>query len=186
MSKNKPFAWAFVVLALVMLLTRGSHFGTSYLLPDASVAIFFLGGLLLRRSWAFASLLIVAFLVDVWAINFQNVPAYCFTPAYVGLLPTYGALWLSGVWLSSSNSPFEAKTFFTVAVASTCAAFVISNAFFYGFSGHFGTMSGFEFAHAVAQYLPSYAGFTLLYLGFAWLGRLVWKAHKHNDQALNH
>ena len=186
MIKNKQLAWTFVVLGLVMLLTRGSHFGTSYLLPDASVAIFFLGGLLLRRSWAFASLLIVAFLVDIWAINFQNVPAYCFTPAYVGLLPTYGALWFAGLWLSRQAQPFEAKPFFALALASSLLAFVISNAFFYGFSGHFATMTAADFAAAVQQYLPEYVGFSLVYAGAAWLGRFAWISSKSAQQSASH
>ncbi|MBU3737207.1 MAG: hypothetical protein FGM62_09580 [Methylobacterium sp.] len=173
-------------LVLAMLLTRGSHFGNSFLLPDASLAVFFLGGMLLGRHRAFIGLLAVAFLVDIWAINFQNVPAYCFTPAYVGLLPTYGLVWLSGVWLSRRAAPFAAKAYFLTAAASTLLAFVISNAFFYGFSGHFMTMQASDFANAVAQYLPAYAGFTLLYLGVAWLGRLLWKFINRQEQALNY
>lgn len=186
MIKNKQLAWTLVVLAVVMLLTRGSHFGTGYLLPDASVAIFFLGGLLLRRSWAFAGLLIIAFLVDIWTINFQNVPAYCFTPAYVGLIPTYGALWLAGLWLSRQSQPFAAKPFFVVALASNIAAFVISNAFFYGFSGHFATMTAVDFAAAVQQYLPEYVGFGMMYAGAAWFGRFAWLSSKSAQQSTSH
>lgn len=173
-------------LLLAMLLTRGSHFGTSFLLPDASLAVFFLGGILLARHRVFIGLLAAAFAIDIWAINFQNVPAYCFTPAYVGLLPTYGLVWMSGVWLSRRAAPFAAGVFFPAAVASTLLAFLISNAFFYGFSGHFTTMQASDFASAVAQYLPAYAGFTLLYLAAAWLGRLLWKAINRHEQALNH
>ena len=49
-SYKKPLLIA-VAIAFAMLLTRGSHVLTQVSLPDASLALFLLGGLLLKR-WA--------------------------------------------------------------------------------------------------------------------------------------
>ena len=49
-----PFAKPLLIaaaIAFAMLLTRGSHVLTHVSLPDASLALFLLGGLLLKR-WA--------------------------------------------------------------------------------------------------------------------------------------
>ena len=41
----------FTVLALLIAATRFSHTGTAWLPPDASWAVFFLGGFYLAREW---------------------------------------------------------------------------------------------------------------------------------------
>jgi len=46
---NKHLAIA-AVIAFFMLLTRGSHVLTHVSLPDASLVLFLLGGLLLKRA----------------------------------------------------------------------------------------------------------------------------------------
>ena len=52
----------FVALATLMAATRFNHFGSAVSLPDASLAVFFLGGLYLSRS-ARGSMMIFAALI---------------------------------------------------------------------------------------------------------------------------
>ncbi len=50
---RSTFVGLFAVLTLLMVTTRFKHFGDLMHLPDASMAVFFLGGLYLRRHLAF-------------------------------------------------------------------------------------------------------------------------------------
>ena len=47
------------LFALVMIATRFNHFGDALHLPDASMALFFLGGLYLRKHLAFLGFVVV-------------------------------------------------------------------------------------------------------------------------------
>lgn len=157
-------------LAALIAVTRTTHFGTSELLPDASLAAFLLGGLLLQRACGFAALLAVAFGADVLSAQTATEAGWCLTPAYFGLIPTYGVLWLAGRWLEKTRLEFIASTSMTLAAISL--AFVVSNATWYVFSGTLDGMGAAEFAQKVAQYFTPYMGSALLYLVPAWLG---WK-----------
>ena len=46
MLKNQKSLWIGSALFAAILLTRSSHFGTSVALPDATLAVLFIGGLL--------------------------------------------------------------------------------------------------------------------------------------------
>jgi hypothetical protein len=162
-------------LAAAIALTRTSHFGTSEILPDASLAAFLLGGLLLQRSCGFGVMLAVAFGADVISAQTATEAGWCITPAYFGLIPTYGVLWLTGRWLGSRFQQSGKFDFVHAAVASLAAialAFVISNATWYAFSGTVAGMGIPEFTLAVAKYFPPYLGSAMLYLIPVWLG---WK-----------
>ena len=87
-------------LAALMAATRFHHFGSAFHLPDASLAVFFLGGLYLRRTAAFGAYIGLAALLDYVAIVHGGVSDWCVTPAYAFLLPTYACLWWAGVWCS--------------------------------------------------------------------------------------
>jgi hypothetical protein len=98
MSPTPQRAGLFLVLALVMALTRINHFGV---LPDASWAVFFLAGFYLRGSarWAFPLLMAEAVLVDFIVIRSAGMDFfahYCVSPAYWCLAAAYGALWFAG------------------------------------------------------------------------------------------
>ena len=158
-------------LAILLTLTRTSHFGTSAILPDASLAVFLLGGFLLQRSCGFAVLLAAAFGADVLSAQTATEAGWCLTPAYVGLVPTYGVLWLAGRWLAKTR---QLDFFHAAGVASLAIAlaFVISNATWYAFSGTAGNLGITDFALAVAKYFPPYLGSAMLYLVPVYLG---WK-----------
>ncbi|MBI5626373.1 MAG: hypothetical protein HY935_04130, partial [Nitrosomonadales bacterium] len=104
MNNTKNIA-IYATLAALMAATRFNHFGSAVSLPDASFAIFFLGGLYLARfaraSMAvFIMLILEAGLIDYYATSIQGVSDWCLTPAYWFLIPTYGSLWLAGHWFA--------------------------------------------------------------------------------------
>ncbi len=160
-----------LVLALAMAATRMSHFGTSELLPDASLAVFLLGGMLLGGWQCFAMLFAVAFGADVLSAQTAEEAGWCLTPAYWGLLPTYAVLWLAGRKLGKYDSPSFVRDA-GISVGAIALAFVISNAAWFAFSNTLGGMNAGEFALTVAKYFPPYLGSAMLYLAPLWLG---WK-----------
>ena len=83
-------------LAVVMCMTRFSHFGTAIHLPDASMAVFFLGGLYVRRHLAFFGYAALAGALDFASVRYAGTSDFCITPAYSFLLPAYAVLWYAG------------------------------------------------------------------------------------------
>lgn len=164
----------FATLAALMAATRFDHFGSAVSLPDASLAVFFLGGLYLARSArvsvaAFIALILEAGLIDFYATSVQGISDWCMTPAYWFLIPTYGSLWLVGSWFALRHS-MEGKGLIVLALAAWAAcsfAFMFSNAAFYLFSERFADMSATEYASRVAQYYGSYVSVALLYIACA-------------------
>lgn len=166
-------------LALAMAATRMSHFGSATLLPDASLAVFLVGGLALQSLWGFSVLMALAFGVDVISAKTAVEAGWCLTPAYWGLLPTYGLLWLAGIRLGRRGR-FDLLTVAGVSLAAVCGAFLISNAFWYGLSNTVADLSALEYATAVARYFPPYLGSAFLYLAPLWVG---WKLTRRSSLA---
>jgi hypothetical protein len=167
----------FAALAVLMAATRFNHFGSAVSLPDASYAVFFLGGLYLARSARssaifFFALILEAGLIDFYATSVQGISDWCMTTAYWFLIPTYASLWLVGGWFARrlGMKGLEGRDLFGLALAAWTAssfAFFFSNATFYLFSGRFADMSAAEYASRVAQYYSSYVSFALLYVACA-------------------
>jgi hypothetical protein len=156
-------------LAALMAATRFHHFGSALHLPDASLAIFFLGGLYLRRTVAFAAYIGLAALLDYVAIAHVGVNDWCVTPAYAFLLPTYACIWWAGLWCAKhERRGWRGCLRLAGALfGATVLAFLISDASFYGLSGYFGELSLAEYPARVAKYLPSYLASTLAYVAAA-------------------
>lgn len=164
----------FAALTALMATTRFNHFGSAVALPDASIAVFFLGGLYLARSArasmvAFIALILEAWLIDYYATSVMGISDWCMTTAYWFLIPTYGSLWLSGRWFALRHTLYGKGRIVLAAVAwAACSfAFVFSNATFYLFSEHFSNMSATEYASRVAQYYGSYVAVAMLYIACA-------------------
>ena len=92
---------ALALLVLTLLATRVNHFAA---IPDASWAVFFIGGFHLRAwtRWAFPLLMALAVLVDAWVIQSMGLDFwqhYCVSLGYWMLLPAYFALWAGGMLL---------------------------------------------------------------------------------------
>ncbi len=158
-----------IAMAFLMLLTRGSHVLTHVSLPDASLALLLMGGLYLRKALWFGFFIVLATLIDFGAAAVDSIQAFCLTPGYWGMLPTYAAMWLAGVWLSTQQDSLNIVKFGVASVVATLAAFVISTQTYYLFSGRFPAEGVIEAMQHGWEYLPSYAGFTLMYLGVFWL-----------------
>jgi hypothetical protein len=160
--------WVVFGLVGLMLLTRTNHFGDRVYLPDATLAVMLLGGLLLVSFRWFWLAIAVAFGVDFYALGFQGVSEYCMSLGYWGLIPTYAVVWGAGQWLAK-NTQQTTITRAVVALAAFSVAFVLSNAFWYAFSDKVATLSMLEFAGRVAHYYTPYVGYAMMYLGFAWV-----------------
>ena len=133
-------------LALLMLATRFHHIGSVWHLPDASWAVFFLGGFYLRRA-AFGFLVAEAMLID-FTFFATGGSTYCFGPAYPFLLPTYAALWFAGERLSH----FSARDLRFFAVAA-CYWWVAASVAYVLSSGSFYLLSGKSIDPSLADYL---------------------------------
>ena len=158
-------------LMLAMAATRFSHFGSTFSLPDASWAVFFLGGLYLARytrtsMTVFVALLLQAGLMDYYVTTVQGVSDWCITPAYWFLIPTYGSLWLVGRSFALRHS-LEGKGLAWLCVSAWAAnsiAFFLSNASFYWVSGRVSEMTLAEYASRVSQYYVSYVFMSMFYI----------------------
>lgn len=132
---SRHFIERFLPLALLMLATRFHHIGSAWHLPDASWAVFFLGGLYLRRA-AFGLFAVEAVAID-FAFFAMGGSTYCLSSAYPFLLPAYAALWFAGERLSRFTE--HNMRFFAVAAcywwAAASVAYLLTNGSFYWLSG---------------------------------------------------
>ena len=101
MTSTAQRAFVLSVLVLLMAATRVNHFAA---IPDASWAVFFIGGFYLRQwtRWAFPLLMALAVLVDWIVIRHSGLDFwqhYCVSPGYWMLLPAYFAMWSGGMLL---------------------------------------------------------------------------------------
>lgn len=128
--------YALLPLMLLMLATRYFHIGSAWHLPDASWAVFFLGGLYLARKH------FVLLLAEAMAIDFiffaLGGSQYCLSSAYGFLVPAYAALWFGGQLLREEGlRKVENRDamFFARGAAywwvSASLAYVLTNASFY-------------------------------------------------------
>lgn len=155
-------------IAFFMLLTRGSHVLTSVSLPDASLALLLIGGLYLRKAAWFAFFVVLATAIDFGAAAIDSFQAFCLTDGYWGMLPTYAVMWLAGLWLSKQANSLGALKYALMGLLSTFLAFVISTQTYYLFSGRFPNNGLIETMKYGWNYLPSYMGFTAMYLVAFW------------------
>jgi len=160
------------LFAALILLTRSTHL-FSGALPDATIALMLLGGIWIRRWPGFAGLMGVVFAADWIATGALGVPDFCLSPAYAGLVPAYLLVWLGGWWLHAKKPDASLLAMFIVALVAGGAAFAVSNAFWYAFSGQFDGWPATRFAAEVLQYYPAYAGPALGYVALAWGIRLA-------------
>jgi hypothetical protein len=157
------------VLAFLMLLTRGSHVMTHVALPDASLALLLIGGLCLKRAVWFAFFVALATAIDFGAAAIDSFQAFCLTDGYWGMLPTYAVMWLAGVWLGKQANPYDVFKYMVAGVLATFLAFMISTQTYYLFSGRFPAEGIIESLQHGWEYLPSYMGYTVMYLVAFWV-----------------
>ena len=164
-----------LALAALMAATRGQQFAPlGQHLPDASLAVFFLAGFLLRGRapggiGIFAALFALATAIDLAAIGWGGVSSYCLTPAYWMLVPAYGAAFGIGRWYagrhedSLSTLPLLAGALLTAGLLAE----LFASGGFYLFSGHFADVSAVGFGHSLVDYLPGTLAALFVYVGLA-------------------
>lgn len=175
--------WAlFAALAVMMALTRSHHFASSYLLPDASGAAFFLGGLLLVRWGLVLPLFLVAALVDMLVIGWGGVSDFCVSLAYPFLLPAYAALWLGGRWLAQTRQIgwwLVPRVTAALLVAPLVCELIASGSFYF-LSGVVADPNLLGFHATFWRYFPASLANFVIYLALAapLIGWLYWKRAK--------
>lgn len=158
-----------VVLAALVIATRGHHFASLTNLPSASLAVFFLAGLYLRPKAVFPALLALCAGLDYSAITFGGVSSFCVTPAYGFLIPAYGSMWLAGRW-SAKHYSFSLTTLApltgSVAIGATLSE-LFSSGGFYFFGGRYAEPTMAEFGTRLAKYFPHQLENIAFWLGVA-------------------
>ena len=159
----------FGFLVLVMLATRFKHFGDVLHLPDASMAVFFTGGLLLRRHWMLVALVVLAVALDEVSIHYAGISDFCVTPAYAFLPLAYAVLWYGGRWyaprLHASAAPLLGA--WAVALLASSLSFAISNGAFYWLGGRYAQPHLAEYVSRLWQWGPLFVRTTLAYVTVA-------------------
>ena len=164
---NRFTVSVFAALALVMALTRFGHVGSHVSLPDASWAVFFVGGFYLARQWKWAlpALMLGAVAIDFVAIDLMGVSEYCLTLAYWFVVPAYAALWLGGSWFSRHYALNAAGfgAFAASLLLSVSLCYLLTNGSFYWLGGRHGvpTIAGWA-----ANFAAWYPRFVLVSCGY--------------------
>lgn len=156
----------FIGLMVVMVATRFNHVGDWLHLPDASLAVFFLGGLYLRRHWPFAVLLALAFAVDWAAIELAGVSDFCVTAAYALLPVAYGVLWYAGRAFAPRlrAGAGSLALAWVVGVVAAALSFLVSNGAFYWLGGRYAEPHMAEYLARAWQWGPLFVRTTACYL----------------------
>ena len=159
----------FAAFAALMVATRFNHFGDALHLPDASMALFFLGGLYLRRHWQFVALLALAVAVDGVSVGFAGVSDFCVTPSYAFLPLAYAVLWYGGR-LYAPRVDGRVGALLGAAGAGLVAAsvsFLISNGAFYWLGGRYEDPHFAEYLARAWQWGPLFVRTTMTYIAVA-------------------
>lgn len=171
---------------VLMVATRFHHFGTALHLPDASMALFFLGGLYLRRHLAFLTLLALAVAIDWAAVGLAGVSDFCVTPAYAFLLPAYAVLWHGGRAWSRRMAPGWRGWAVALLAACVCASlsFLISNGAFYWLGGRYPDPEWPQYLARVWQWGPLFVRTTSIYVAGGLLVHALIHAFRHRSVSL--
>jgi hypothetical protein len=141
----------------------------AHTLPDASLAIFFLAGFYLRPAWAFGALFAEGLLVDLTAISWGGVSGFCLSPAYLFLIPSYGAMWAAGRWYAKRYRPALSTVLPLVGclLLAASAAELLASGGFYLFSGRFEDLTSAALWSRLVEYFPTSLKALVLYIGLA-------------------
>ena len=155
----------FIFLVLLMTLTRGSHLLTSVSLPDASFALFLIGGMLLKKPKWFISLFAYSVAIDLVTLSMNSAYHIPINLGYFGLLPSYGVMWFIGSSITNTKSLLK---FISFSLLATFTAFLISTQTYNLLSGTFPGITIKESILAGWEYLPQSLIYTMSYLMAYW------------------
>jgi hypothetical protein len=157
--------YLFTFLIFLMLLTRGGHLLTSISLPDASFALFLIGGILLKKPKWFISLFILSVVIDLATLFINSAYQIPINFGYLGLLPSYGIMWFFGLRIADTKSFLRFSAF---GVIATLITFVISTQTYNLLSGTFPDITIKESIQTGWEYLPQSFIYTMSYLLAYW------------------
>ena len=155
------------LFALVMIATRFNHFGDALHLPDASMALFFLGGLYLRKHLAFLGFVVLSVLIDWYSVSYAGVSDFCITVAYAFLPLAYAVLGYAGRLLAPryNGSLASHGLVFAGIVVSATLSYAVSNGAFYWLGGRYTEPNMGQYLQRFAQWAPLFvraaAGYVL-------------------------
>ncbi|KIP82267.1 hypothetical protein [Stenotrophomonas sp. CFBP8980] len=172
MTTSPQRAFVLTCLVLLMAATRVNHFAA---IPDASWAVFFIGGFYLRSwtRWAFPLLMALAVLVDwivIGSLGLDFWQHYCVSPGYWMLLPAYFAMWAGGMALGHGYqgaqwSTLAKATALVVAAVAVCHLFAQGG--FYWTTRNVADPTVGGWLKNYADWFVTYLGTTTLYVGLA-------------------
>ncbi|MBV6809779.1 hypothetical protein KWH29_06745 [Xanthomonas campestris pv. paulliniae] len=156
----------FIASMLLMTATRFHHVSDWLHLPDASMAVFFLGGLALRRHGDFVALLGLSVAIDWAAVRLAGVSDFCITAAYAALPVAYGVLWYAGRASVARGRPGAASLSIAWGLGTLAAvlSFLISNGAFYWWGGRYADPHWAQYLQRAWQWGPLFVRTTALYL----------------------
>ena len=180
-KKNKILTFeigSIVSLAIVMFLTRGSHITTLYALPDASLALFLIGGIYLRQVRFFIALFLVGLFIDFGVAALDPKLGFCLTKGYWGLIPTYAVLWVCGFDLNQRERLQKLSVFIPIVSIAIVLAFIISTQTYYLFSERFGNPNLLKSIFHGWEYFPQYFMASFCYIGLFWFAQHIFITNK--------
>ena len=180
-KKNKILTFeigSIVSLAIVMFLTRGSHITTLYALPDASLALFLIGGIYLRQVRFFIALFLVGLFIDFGAAALDPKLGFCLTKGYWGLIPTYAVLWFCGCYLNQRERLQKLSVFIPIVSIAIVLAFIISTQTYYLFSERFGNPNLLNSIFHGWEYFPQFFMASFCYIGLFWFAQHIFITNK--------
>ena len=181
MTANVQRAFILSLLVLLMAGTRINHFAP---VPDASWAVFFIGGFYLRSwtRWAFPLLMGLAVVVDWAVISNQGInfwQHYCVSAAYWMLIPAYFAMWAGGMLLRRYYTGATLKSLGLLAaslIGSVALCHLIAQGSFYWISASVAEPSVAGWAKNYSDWLLPYMQTAAMYVGAAALVQVVVEA----------
>ncbi len=181
MTANVQRAFILSLLVLLMAGTRINHFAP---VPDASWAVFFIGGFYLRSwtRWAFPLLMGLAVVVDWAVISNQGMnfwQHYCVSAAYWMLVPAYFAMWAGGMLLRRYYTGATLKSLGLLAaslMASVALCHLIAQGSFYWISASVAEPSFAGWAKNYSDWLLPYMQTAAMYVGAAAVVQVVVEA----------
>lgn len=181
MTANVQRAFILSLLVLLMAGTRINHFAP---VPDASWAVFFIGGFYLRSwtRWAFPLLMGLAVVVDWAVISNQGMnfwQHYCVSAAYWMLVPAYFAMWAGGMLLRRYYTGATLKSLGLLAaslIGSVALCHLIAQGSFYWISASVAEPSFAGWAKNYSDWLLPYMQTAAMYVGAAAVVQVVVEA----------
>jgi hypothetical protein len=178
-NNNTKYIYFFLI-TLCMILTRGSHVISPFALPDASFALFLIGGMLLKKPKWFISLFAFSFVIDLITLSVNTIYQIPINLGYLGLFSSYGIMWLFGSRIANTKSFSKFAAF---SVLATLIAFLISTQTYNLLSGTFPDITIKESIQTGWEYLPQSFIYTMSYLMSYWGIQLLFKRYFVSQKA---